>query len=615
MKTSADRPRLIIDGTPHYVEDGILHLCADERALAELPLAPIIDGQALTVTSWEVKAGEIVGNVRSGGAIHLGRKGGHLAYWIEGSFGFLGSVVYFPGALLHGCRQHRFTPAHAGEPSGLEPRDIVFSSEHGWWGICLPGNLPLAATKMQASAGRLEIELRHCVASNTRGNLPAAYIATQLAEPGRMLEIDAALCSERKDAGARQPFQEWWGRPVLHIGAGPDDPHTTADLVRSYHRIAAEATRPCTFNVCINAPWYDRHGDCSASLARFGGTEGMRRLIDDLHEAGSRVILWFAPFIVDFASDIAATQPDCLLADKSGACVQIAPSCGSRDFTSAVARNSLLNNVRYMLDSAERCLDADGLRIDLAGQEPTSSVQCLKNPRWGAGAEYWANVLRHIHEDAHRIKPECMIAAAEMMPSLAHHTDMLYFGRDHHDFIGRADLALRLMPGTPIDSGGWGLTGPEAESHWMTSAVVGVPVVGASALGEGGDESRQPARRRLAAAWAAYANAPHAPGMQIACDLGDRSIRRTCTSGEMAGHPAAMSLGGICLATFSPQRAVVVAAEQTQVTIPLHAKPRKVEAVGHDGSRSRHPYSAAGSEICLIVPDAAGDVRYIEITF
>ena len=150
---------------------------------------------------------------------------------------------------------------------------------------------------------------------------------------------------------------------------------------------------------------------------------------------------------------------------------------------------------------------------------------------------------------------------------------------------------------------------------WMTSPVFSVPTVYRAAVFDGGKKIGEGDYRRLAAAWQVYGNAPVEPDMEIVVEPETNTLYRKYTKGPMKGCLSAMGFGGKCFATFSPGRALVTASREIKISLPVPKKPRKLEAVYHDDSRKRMKVVAANKEVQLSVPDAASDVKYLELTF
>ena len=675
IKESPFDMRLPIADMADFVEAGVLHLFSNGQEVAELSLVPVINGRALEVTSWVRKNDEVVGHVRGNGLIHLGRQGEYLAYWVEGKYDVLDSIIYFPGSMLMAQEYHGFVPdwsdrsfelsednqivastsvdwarqqdagaaqrpegSHVARPGAgtcdrcphmaPAPRDIAFRSDRKWWGVCIPGSLPVGETRLAIRRGRLSVEFVHFTALNTGGKLPKAYLVADLNDPYDLLDADVKLCRERKELTGRARFHAWWARPVFctwgeqcQSGDAWDVDNTSlnANNVRSWVSVIRQKTGVSDFTVIIDAPWFHTYGDFTADLARFGGTDGLHNLINELHQAGHRVLLWFTPFKIDFASDIASTEPDCLLLDADGYRVQIDERSGCRDFTGAVARNTLINNLRYCLSSDADCLDADGLKICFSHHNPHPALCCPRNPRWGIGDEHWAKVLHHIYDDAHRIKPDCLITTSGLMPYLAHHTDMLrlndLFDDDVDFWFRRARLGLRLMPDTIIDADGWQMNHRRYPVYWMTAPVFAVPDVYHATRFDGGEPFDEADYRRLAAAWHVYLNAPVSPDQQIVVEPETNTFRRRYTRGPLAGQYAAISFERSCLVTFSGRCTRVTASRSLEIDLPVHAEPKQLEAVYHDGRRDSLPFEPAGGTVHLTVPDAASDIRYLELTF
>jgi len=645
--------RLCVDGAPHFAEGGVLHLFSGDREVAQLSLVPTIGGKAMGINSWGKKGSEIIGSIKEGGSVHLARHGDYLAYWVEGNHKMLERAGYFSGSRITAREYHGFVSdwadrtfdisqnsrivasscagqdrcVEAGRTIGPSPRDIAFRSGNKWWGVCIPGALPIGETRIHVRPGTFSTDLCHYAAANTRGNLPKAYIATDLDDPYELLDADVELCRHRKELCGAKKYHGWWSDPIFCTwgeqsrapgAADPEKTLLTARNVQRWAELIRRKTGVSQFTIIIDLPWFDKYGDFLASRSRFGGTRGMRKLIDDLHEAGHHVLLWFTPFKTDFDSEAATTQPDCLLLDREGRPVWTGAKSGCRDYTSAAARNTLINNLRYILSGDESCLNADGLKIDQTHLNPDPGTCRPANARWGIGDEHWAGLLRHIHEDAHRFKPDCLVAAGGATPYLDCHTDMLRLHRvldgDLGKWFRRARLGLRLMPNTVIGVTGWTMTPGKYPAWWMTSPVFAVPTLYHAGVFDGGKKMTDADYRRLAAAWQVYANAPVQPDMEIVVEPETDTFFRRYTKGPMKGRYSAIGFQRRCFATFSADCARVTAARETEINLPVPKRPKKLAAVHHDGTRQKMKV-AAGKAMNLTVPDAASDVKYLELTF
>jgi len=306
MKEATLAAKLSLADTPHYVEDGTLHLFSDGVQAAGLALVPIIDGEPLDVVSWTKKGDAIIGNVRgNGGTVQLSKTGETLVYRIKGRFGHVDSAIYFPASQIEAEAYHAFVPdwsnrefeiaedaeivaATAGDPEfhgddrarpawmmAPAPRGIAFRTGGGWWGISVPGALPLGETHLIVRRGKLSIEFRSYEAANTGGNLPDAHIAVNLDSPYAILDVDHAACKARKEAGIRKKFYRWWAKPIFSTwgeqtrsGNPLDSEHTSLNSRTLKEWIAAVEHHTGTkdFTVAIDETWFDKYGDFYAKL-------------------------------------------------------------------------------------------------------------------------------------------------------------------------------------------------------------------------------------------------------------------------------------------------------------------------------------------------------------
>jgi len=379
------------------------------------------------------------------------------------------------------------------------------------------------------------------------------------------------------------------------------------------------------FNIIIDASWYTHLGDFRAS-ERFGGTEGLRNLIDELSERGHKVLLWLSPYAVSVKnSRLAKNHSRSLVKDKDGQVFITSAFYAIRDFTTPEMRRQIKQVIRYCLSDERNCLNASGLKLDYIYTTPDAQNHQVKNPCWGVGDELWYRALRLIYETAHKFKKDALISASGVESYLQPYVDMLRlndnFGDNIDAWCKRARLGTILLPQTLIDVDGWFMTRRNSVEYWMVSPVFGVPVTYHLTLFDNKENLIEEDYRRLSSAWAVYLNSPIHPSMEIYIEPENNIFYRRFTSGKLAGFYSALSIDRRCLITYNERVALITATDGIKVEVPLPPWVKKIKMlqVSHQEEiKELHPAIRMQDNNCSIfinVEDSAKGTKYYRISY
>ncbi|HVA22582.1 MAG TPA: hypothetical protein VNN74_10890 [Candidatus Micrarchaeia archaeon] len=250
------------------------------------------------------------------------------------------------------------------------------------------------------------------------------------------------------------PIADTWGQQFLTEGLITRRPLSAAwvrTMVQEWQRRFGLRH----FTVVIDHGWASELGSTLPS-ASFGGLAGMRRLIDQLHAQGLRVVLWW-PLWLAQASPTAPRE----LIDPS------APG-----FAAATTRA-----MRVMLGSGPGELDADGLKYDWGYLVPQPTASHFADPADGLGAAALLHYLRLLAQAAWAARPLALIDGGAAAPQFGGLEGMirLYDALSAQSWSARADIAAEADPDVAIDGDGFLMAASQAAAHVVSSSVYGTP--------------------------------------------------------------------------------------------------------------------------------------------
>lgn len=183
----------------------------------------------------------------------------------------------------------------------------------------------------------------------------------------------------------------------------------------------------------------------------------MRQFIDEQHEAGRKVLLWYAPFLAEGLPE--------------EACMTLGGRIVAADPTSPVYQDRLARELYRMISADAGCLNADGLKIDFTQHMPTERgrFRCYLATSWALmdeeneryhypplgngrheliqthsplwGVELLKKSLETIYQAIKAAKPESVLIAHTANPSFADVVDILRL----NDLDGNSADVLDIM--------------------------------------------------------------------------------------------------------------------------------------------------------------------------
>jgi hypothetical protein len=255
--------------------------------------------------------------------------------------------------------------------------------------------------------------------------------------------------------------------------------------------------------VVVDDKWQQAYATCRPDASKWPDLPGF---VAACHARGQRVLLWWK------AWDTEGAPGDACVRDPEGRPVAIDPE-------SAAGRRVVEDAVAYMLGD----LDADGLKIDFTGKTPSGAALRHAGPSWGFDLLH--ELLAVACGAAKRVRTESLLVTHTPDPGFLDVTDMIRLndimhldhpdGRDGHGVVEQMTYRARVVraacPELPVDTDGWCM--PDERELAAYAAVA--PSLGVPALYYA---DRMDLDRRLigpdtwsavAAAWAAYREAPH----------------------------------------------------------------------------------------------------------
>jgi hypothetical protein len=369
-------------------------------------------------------------------------------------------------------------------PFAPPPFHIQLHTVPGWLGIGLV-EVP-AATSMRLDAGggvRVDYPPALVGAGSDLGAGPPVDGMVRFPEfavsfaPDPLSGLRAyhdALSPRGESAAAAPPGSRpgWWSQPMVDTWgeqmatqSARSSPLYTADWVRQFVAEWRRRFGGGAVTVVIDSRWQARIGDPEPDPLRFGGVAGMRRLIDDLHAQGNRVLFWWPVW----ARNIVRVPPPTNVFRSSAPAEQIVDPTGPRfEQTTRAAMSTLLG-------SGPGQLDADGLKLDWCYDIPLT----LADPGLGWGASALYRYMAILHAGAHAVRPDAMVNASAAAPQFAAVADAvrLYDAWSEADWNRRAAVVSAVDPDTLIDGDGYQATAANIVAHAVASTVYGTPAV------------------------------------------------------------------------------------------------------------------------------------------
>lgn len=361
-------------------------------------------------------------------------------------------------------------------PLAPAPLQVQVSTTRGWLGVGLL-HVPNASEMRFEPSGAVAVDyplhVLHSIPDTGSGGWRGGLVrfpafAVTLAPnttSGLAAYHDAVVAAGAAPAAAR-PQAGWWHLPIVDTWGAQMAEHVargsmgfTADWVRTFVAQVKQSYGLRRFTLVIDSRWQQQLGDATPDAVRFGGVDGMRSLIDDLHAQGLRVLLWWPMWSTGTPTTGAA-----------------APSVEAAiDPTASGFTDSMRATVTEMLGQGPGDLAADGLKLDWEYAMP----QTTANPALGVGDAALYHYLSVIHGAAHAVRAEALVEASAASPQFESVTDSvrLYDAWSERAWDERAAIVAAAEPGVLIDGDGWEVSPANAMAHMLSSTVYGVPAL------------------------------------------------------------------------------------------------------------------------------------------
>ena len=236
------------------------------------------------------------------------------------------------------------------------------------------------------------------------------------------------------------PFFCGWKEQAVVPGVNdPQDAATQSCYRQMSDTLDERGLRPSA--IIIDDKWQGEYGAAMPDPAKW---PDMRAWIEDQHDKGRRVVLWFKCWDAE-----GLTADECILRE-SGEIL-------SADPTSPAYRARVHTIMHTLLSSDEGCMNADGFKIDFADRLPFErNMRIREKGVYGFGLLH--SMMELLHDEAKKVKPDALINTSCCHPLFAALTDQArlhdtYFAqRDSVNIMKeRADIFRAMIPELPVD--------------------------------------------------------------------------------------------------------------------------------------------------------------------
>lgn len=638
----------------------------------------------------------------------LEARGGFMSYTVETSQPHFDTLTYFPSSELAGDLWHTFIWAQrdrawdrwedvtvrVGEarPDNVDTREgpiadpgefpsywpgrggprvcAAHSPELGWWGLCIPGPLPVCNTSFVMEKGRFGILFDYLHPGCDGGFMPTVYFTIPLADSGDPYSIFGPLwelsAPWRLVAGRDFEPSRFAGLALCHPweamqqAAGnaftsPIPPARLGSPMNSEFLLSLlselAAIEPSVkWQFQLPQGWFRNIGDFAIG-ENFGGEAGFRDLAGRFRAGGHLLTVHERFHRFNERSEVGGRHPDWVARLRPG---RPKPYWSANeaeegpteimDVTREEVREHLKGQVRRFLSDAPGCLDMDGFH-PTGDNWPSMLDYELAHENYGVGDLLAYKLNRELFLYGKSIKPYALIQGQGIegvqVPLYGMSQGMCTM-EDHLPVpihtVQQLRLITSLLPSAELHIASYCTTRTKALVVWPLSVAIGRPEIDNpraftnAFLTADWIPMTEPYRRRMAAVLAAYANCPRSrdqinlpvrvegDGLRLEVHGGRRH-----TAGRLAGFYSALSLGSRTVVTYSETRAVVVSTVAKTVIVPLppNAAIEGVAAIAHSGQRSDHDYSlergcawaSTRETVRLHVPDSGGETKLIEIRY
>ncbi len=295
---------------------------------------------------------------------------------------------------------------------------------------------------------------------------------------------------EVSDEGYKHISQtpHWWENPDLNPEENADKAYgaISEEWVRDFVNKAEKGWGFKNINLIIDDAWQLPHSfEPAVATDRF---PDIRKFIDDMHQKGHHVILWQTSMF-DVVSNGFMTRAQRLGVisdyryagenDPGGYFAERGLDARAIDYTADNARQFIREICEIMFGSLDGQYNADGVKLDFIGMfRDPEKTNTYMHPERGVGARELLLFYEMFFEEAKKVKPDVLIDCTVGDPRFEHAID---FNRLHDTHCGtiekdiRAYISALACPDLPIDSDGALMYVDWIKTHYISSAIYGVP--------------------------------------------------------------------------------------------------------------------------------------------
>jgi len=682
----------------HEIVGRYLDLYQAEVRLARLNLLPGVQA-AVRIGEFRREGNRcwapLEGGIEGKAVVEL--KDGYLTYTVETACKEFEELTYFPESIFDGKKWHTYMWAFhdrewdinednsirigetrigtEGECGTADPAHFpplwqgrgtprVCAAHYdsiGWWGICVPGPLPVCNTYFEMVRGRFRIRFDYLRPGCDEGFMPKVYLALPLPDPKEPFSVMANMwglsAPWRLEPGRDYEQTKFIGHAICHpwnaiqyhagnaIAASippatADSPCNTAFMKELMETL--QSLQPgIRWNLFLPQGWYKNIGDYEVG-DNFGGEKGFRELGEHLRRKGHLLTFHIRLHRFNNRSKVGREHPEWTAKLRSQ--IKIKPYWSANeefegvteimDVTREDVRRFMRGQVRRFLSPGPGMLNLDGVYCT-ADDWPSYRDYELTDNDYGVGDLLAYKINRDLFLHAKSIKPYAIMGMGQcfLSPGLYGMVEFESTVEDHipvsTNTIRQLRMLTRLYPRMQLNIADYHTTRTKAYDLWPLAAAVGRPQIDnpwAFTTGNlrGWIEHTEDYQRRLRAMLAAYANAPVTPDtINLPANVSGDGSRmdiyggRKRTEGPLAGFYSALSFGSRTIATCSESKAVLMSNINRMVTVPLppNATLKEVVAISHDGSEVPYEHEQGEAELKIYVPDAASDVKLLEIRY
>lgn len=513
----------------------------------------------------------------------------------------------------------------------LTPQQRAFSirlheltaDEKPWFGVSMPGPLSVFETKFGLRFKTFKLLFEKVYPNKMDNKLPKVYFIDSLENEYNILEHHYNL-TKKIGFVNEQPYYDWWSKPMVTASGdiaikmmrsaelkGTD---TIEDLLE-YIEVLEEKTGIKDFTFIVEGYWFENVGNY-LEVADVLGAAKFREFVDKCHEMGHKVVLWFSHFKAGLK------LPDCIdesMVIDSG--VPTAPDNGSLLFNHNTegVKSYFYRTLKFLLSSEEGCLNADGLKNDLAYIIPKPTDEDKTNGN-SIGDQLRYEVSKYIYEYSHSIKEDALITDTTSEAYIK--CDAIRLNDEYGEGVSAwVDRAKRCsyVKNRLIDTDGMFMDSQKFKNYCMLAPAIGIPCFYTVHKFFHLEDVLEHDYKRLASAWETYSKCPVTPDMDIIIDVENNFYGRKYTSGEKKGEYSAISIEGKCLVAYCANKIYVSSVMDKFVEIPVSLKSDEdilIDVIPWKGEKYTYSgiYSKTDKGVLLKVEDCSGEIKRLEIS-